>query len=107
MNKAVEEIVWTIKESLEYKKCLELKKLMQDNDDIKQLIAKIKLKQKEYVKYETEDVKEELDELEKKLEEIPLYYEYNKYLTKVNEMINLVKDELNDYFDKLLNEEAY
>ena len=30
-----------------------------------------------------------------------------KLLSKVNDMINYVKDELNDYFDILLNEKKY
>ena len=46
----------------------------------------------------------ELDEVKNKLNEIPIYVIYNQNLEKVNEMINLVKDELNTYFDNLLNE---
>ncbi len=61
--------------------------------------------QKQYVKgnYSDEAVKLELDLKEKRLEGIPLYIEYMNYLERVNEMINLVKDELNAYFIDLLS----
>ena len=35
---------------------------------------------------------------------IPIYNVYMKKLNKVNEMIDYVQDELNDYFYKLFNE---
>ena len=43
------------------------------------------------------------DENIEKLNTIPIYVVYMQYLEKVNEMINLVKDELNDYFVDILN----
>ena len=78
---------------------------MKSNCEICSLVEDIKMLQKQYVKgnYSDEAVKLELDLKEKRLEGIPLYIEYMNYLERVNEMINLVKDELNAYFIDLLS----
>ena len=105
MNNALEDIVLYIKDSYDYKTCIELKEKMSQNKELCSLIDEIKTIQKQYIKSNYDDnIKLELDDLEKKLNEIPIYVIYMQHLTKVNEMINLVKDELNDYFYKLLNE---
>ena len=49
------------------------------------------------------EVKKELDALEERLEEIPIYVIYLENLMKVNEMIDMVRDSLNDYFCELFN----
>lgn len=67
------------------------------------LIADIKNLQKKYVKTNSDEVLRELKELEEKLNSIPIYVIYMQHLEKVNEKINFVRDELNDYFDKLFN----
>ena len=46
----------------------------------------------------------EVKKLEKELNEIPLYVRYMEHLERVNQMINYVKDELNDYFYHVLND---
>jgi len=105
LNKALEEVISYIKNSDDYIKCIKLKDKMSKNDDLCSLIEKIKETQKRYVKSEfDENIKNELDVLENKLNEIPLYVIYMQHLSRVNEMIDFVKDELNDYFYKLLNE---
>ena len=105
LNNALEDIVLYIKNSNDYKMCIELKEKMSKNKDLCSLIEEIKNTQKKYVKSNyDENIKKELDILENKLNEIPIYVIYMQHLNRVNEMINLVKDELNDYFYKLLNE---
>ena len=99
----LDSVVSTIKDSKEYKKCIKLKKEMDSNEEITSIVKEIKKLQKKYVNTNDSNVKRELDELENKLEEIPIYHIYLENLEKVNYMINYVKDELNDYFDKLLN----
>ena len=103
LNKSLDEVVNSIKESKEYKKCIELKNKMDSNDEINLLVKEIKLKQKKYIKSNDLNIKKELDILEEKLNNIPIYHIYLENLEVVNNMINYVKDELNDYFDKLLN----
>lgn len=103
----LDEVISCIKESKEYKKCIELKKQMDSNEEIVELVKKIKTLQKKYIKSNYDSsIKNELDELEEKLENIPIYNIYLKNLEEVNKMIDYVKDSLNDYFYKLLNEKS-
>lgn len=103
MNKELEEVINTIINSDDYKSCIQLKEKMSTNKEICELVDKIKVLQKKYVRENGEEVLEELKLLEERLNEIPIYVIYMQYLEKVNEMINYVKDELNDYFYKVLN----
>lgn len=103
LNRNLDEVVNCIKNSKEYKKCIELKEKMDSNDEINSLVKEIKLKQKKYIRSNDSNILEELKLLEDKLNNIPIYHIYLENLEEVNNMINYVKDELNDYFDKLLN----
>lgn len=103
LNKSLDEVVNTIKNSKEYKKCILLKEKMKSNDEIKSLVKEIKFKQKKYIKSNDSNILSELNELEERLNCVPIYHVYTENLEKVNEYINYVKDELNDYFNKLLN----
>lgn len=103
MNKELDELVSYIKNTSSYKKCISIKEKMDKNEEICSLIEEIKSLQKKYVKSNYDDsIKKELDSLESKLNSIPIYVEYNNNLEEVNKMIDLVKDELNDYFSELL-----
>lgn len=102
----LDEVVKVIKGSKEYKTCIDLKKQMESNEDINSLVKKIKILQKKYIRTNDKSIKLELDNLEKELNEIPIYHIYMENLEKVNDMINYVKDELNNYFDLLLNEKS-
>lgn len=103
MDKALDEVINCIIESDDYKKCEEIKKQMICNTELMELIDKIKKLQKKYVNTNSEDILIELKDLEEKLNSIPIYVIYMQYLDKVNEKIDFVKDELNDYFYKVLN----
>ncbi|MBE6157889.1 MAG: YlbF family regulator [Firmicutes bacterium] len=106
MNKELDELVSYIKNTSSYKNVISIKEKMDSNEEISQLVKKIKILQKKYVKsnYLDSDIKKELDTLESRLNEIPIYVEYMNNLEEVNNMIELVKDELNNYFNDLLNE---
>ncbi len=85
--------------------CQKLKKNMNENLELTNMVNEVKSLQQKYVKSNyDENIGTQLKELESKLSDIPIYVIYNQYLEKVNNMINLVNDELNDYFYKLLNE---
>ena len=101
----MDEVIKYITESNDYKECMRLKALMEKNSEIKELVEKIKELQKKYIRsgYD-EKLKEELDVLEKRLYAIPIYDIYQRHLEEVNQMINYVKDEMNDYFYKVLND---
>lgn len=104
LDKAINEVINCIIESDDYKKCIEIKKQMSKNTELVELIEEIKRLQKKYVNTNSEEVLAELTELEEKLNSIPIYVIYMQHLEKVNEKIEFVKDELNDYFYKILNQ---
>ena len=101
---SLDELIDYIKNTIEYKKCLELKNKMSSNSNINSLIDNIKNLQKKYIKsnYDS-DIKLELDKLNEELNNIPIYITYTEYLDRVNEMISYVNDELSDYFYNILN----
>ena len=103
MNEALNEVINTIINSDDYKKCIELKNTMSSNEELVSLIEKIKKLQKKYVNTNDQEILVELEKLEEKLNNIPIYVIYMQYLEKVNEKIEFVKDELNDYFYEVLN----
>ena len=108
LNRALNDVVDYIKDSDEYKTCLDLKKRMSDNEEVNALVRQVKLLQQKYIKSNyNKEIKKELDEINKRLDDIPIYVIYKQNLEKVNNMINTVKDELNNYFDDLLNKKDY
>lgn len=78
---------------------------MQKNEDLKIKIEEIKNLQKKYVRTDFEDknIAQELRKKEEALNEIPIFVEYNRNLEEVNKKIELVKEELNDYFNQKFN----
>ncbi len=105
LYKALDEVIYYITDSKEYKLCLELKDRMSSNSDINDKIVKIKKLQKEYIKSNYDEAKkQELDKINEELLKIPIYKVYLDNLEVVNQMIDYVKDSLNDYFYKLFNE---
>ncbi len=102
--KAIDEVIDTIINSNEYKTCISLKEKMSTNTEVMNLIENIKKMQKKYIRSEYDkEIKETLDSLEKQLNDIPIYAIYLENLSKVNEMIEYVKESLNEYFYQLLN----
>lgn len=100
----LDELIDYIKNTIEYKKCLELKSRMSSNSNINILIEEIKKMQKKYIKSNYDlNIKLELDKLNEELNNIPIYITYSENLEKVNQMISYVNDELSDYFYKVLN----
>lgn len=104
LDESLDELISYIKNSNEYKTCFELKEKMKKNQELTKLITDIKLLQKKYVRsgFDT-SIKQRLDEKNKVLEEIPIYSIYKENLEEVNRNINIIKDYLNDYFSKKMN----
>jgi len=101
---ALDEVIQYILNSSEYQNCISLKEQMSQNEEVTALISKIKNTQKKYIRSEYDSsILNELQSYQKELDEIPIYHVYNESLEKVNEMIELVKDYINDYFTNLLN----
>ena len=105
VNKKLDEVINCIINSDDYKKCILLKEKMAKSEDITSLVDSIKKLQKQYVNTHDDYKLLEVKKLEKELNEIPLYVSYMEHLERVNQMINYVKDELNDYFYHVLNDQ--
>ena len=105
LNKSIDDLIDTIVNSKEYKNVIEIKKKMDTNSELIILINEVKKLQKKYIKSNyDEKIKKDLEIKKEELNNIPIYVDYNENLKAVNEMINIVKDELNKYFyDKLNN----
>jgi len=104
-NVALNDIIDYFRNNEYYLKCISLKKQMENNNDINTRVEKIKQLQKQYVNsnFSDEDMKEELDLLEKELLDIPIYNEYNRNLEEMNKQIEYFKEEMNHYFNDILN----
>lgn len=98
------QIIIYIKESKEYKDYLKLSEKISEDENLLAKIDNLKEKQKEYIRSnKDEKIKKELDKLREQLEENIVYFKYNDCVHKINEKINLIKDELNDYFLYITN----
>lgn len=106
LNKSIEELISIIINSKEYQTCLQLKEQMSENEELLSLISDVKNLQKKYIKSNyNEKVKQKLEEEDEKLKQIPIYVIYNENLEIVNQMINTINEELNQYFYDKLNPE--
>ena len=104
LYKKLDDVILCIKESIEYKNVIDIKKKMDSNEELKKKINDIKLLQKKYVKSNYDSsVKKDLDKLNDELLAVPIYRIYLDNLSVVNEKIEYVKDSLNDYFYDLFN----
>ena len=99
----LDKIINYILKSKEYRECISIKEKMSDNTELIKLIDEVKNLQKKYIKTNDNSVKEELDNCINKLNSILIYNIYMEKLDRVNDMIDYVQDELNDYFYKVVN----
>ena len=107
LNKALDAVILSITESDDFIDCIRIKEKMDNNNEIKELVDLIKVLQKKYVKTMDDNVKRQLNDVQMQLDNIPLYDSYQKKLSEVNKKIDIIKDELNYYFYKVVNEEKY
>ena len=109
MNKEIEEkldeIINYIIESNSYKNYLKAKDLINVREDLKEKINKIKKMQKEIVKNtsQKDELQNEYDNLLKELNDDITYYQYNKYLREVNNMLAIFENKVNKYFEDIFN----
>ena len=105
-KKSLMDIIDHIKNSEEYIHCNKLKKEMEKDQELMNLLTKVKNLQKRYIRNNSDQtLKKELDQQLELLNNHKLYALYNYYLEKINVQIELIKTELNDYFNKIVNED--
>ena len=102
--KKLNELIDYIKSSNDYKECIRLKSEMKEDQELLLLIEKVKKCQQDYVRSGYSNLKKEvLDENMRLLENNKTYVLYSFYLDRVNENINVIKEELNNYFFDITN----
>ena len=97
----VDEIIKTIETSKEYLKYLDLKKKIDNNKELVELINKVKVLQKD-VTHKKEKVSK-LKELTDELNNYPLYREYSNTVFEINNMYCIIENSINNYFESVLN----
>ena len=108
LTTSLDELIEVVTRSKEYKTCLELKKKMQKNLELIDLIEKLKAKQKQYVKsfFQDEKIKEELNELEELFKICDLLYQYydkfnyNIEIEKVLEIKHIISSKIISILEK-------
>lgn len=104
----VDNLINFIKESQEYKDYIYLSEKLSNNKKVQDYIKQIKVLQKEIVKREVNkkditDLEEEIKTLLAELDKIPLYTEFVDKQMELNEIYQMVKTSLDDYFYNILN----
>ncbi len=104
LEKNIDDLVASIQNLKEYQKCLILKEQMIKNKELMKLIEDVKILQKKYIKSNYDAViKQKLDLKNSELNKIPIYVIYSENLKVVNEILDFVNVNLNDYFYQKLN----
>lgn len=105
-----QELINSITESDAYIKYTEAKKVLDDSTYLKELIEGIKSIQKELVKAEKKGdvdlIKQKQEELERcnnELNENPIYVNYKNRVDELNNILLVIKQNLDSYFSKKIN----
>lgn len=99
----VEDLVSTIKGGKEYQEYVELAEKVKKNDKINKMIQEVKSLQKEIVRKENrgqdvENLENLVDVYLNELDRLPLYAEFVEKQRELNEIYQLIKKRLDDYF---------
>lgn len=99
----IAEIIQVIMNSEDYLECIRYQDEISNDSFLSSLIDECKKMQKEYLYTQSDDTYGKLCLLQEQLFSHPIYSIYLRHLDAVNEMINYVKNELNLYFDEVMN----
>ena len=69
-----------------------------------ELINKVRVMQKDVLHKKVSE--EELEKLVNELNSNPIYREYNNTIYEINNTYGIIESSLNNYFDKVLNQEV-
>lgn len=101
----LDEVINYIKNTPEYINVTSIKNKMSNNEELIENINNLKRLQKLYVKsnYKDQDLMFQIDKINKYLKNTPIYVEYTRNLEEVNNKLTILKEELDNYFNNLLN----
>ena len=100
----LDNIIDYIKNTKEFTNYLKAKELMDRRLDLKELIENIRILQKKLVKNPSnKEIKQELETITSKLESDMTYIQYQNYLSDINNLLTILENKLNKYFEDLLS----
>ena len=105
INEKVDDLFKTIKESSEYKKYLEIGKVLENDKEVHKLIKEIKTLQQKSVKleYNNDPKYKEIDKIIKKKVDIlnnkPIYKEYLRRMNKFNDILSESSNNIEKYIN--------
>lgn len=104
----VDNIIDSIQNSKEYQDYQFLFSKLSHNEQANQLITEVKSLQRKIVKKEvlkksTDDLQKQLNSLLEQLNKIPLYVEFMEKQKMLNQIYQNIKQELDQYFYRILN----
>ena len=103
IKKQIDELFDEIKESLIYQNYISSKKQLNENEEIKEIITKIKEYQVKITNNYSDELELEIKKLYNQLNSYPLYQSYLEYKEELNnELSNLIK-EFNLYLKDMLD----
>ncbi len=99
--KKVDEIILEIENSPIYHNYLYLKEKISNNQELMELINKVRIMQQDVIhkKKNEKDLELLMDELNRE----PLYVEYKNTVDEINDTFTIIENSLNNYFDKIIN----
>ena len=106
MNKEVineiDNLINVIKENNIYKEYISILEKINSNEEIKELTNKIRIINKKLVRTPSIKLESELKDLESKLNDIPLYLDYKDKLNELNNLLLVVKNNIENYMKDIL-----
>ena len=106
MNKEVineiDNLINIIKENNIYKEYISILEKINSNEEIKELTNKIRIINKKLVRTPSIKLESELKDLESKLNDIPLYLDYKDKLNELNNLLLVVKNNIENYMKDIL-----
>ena len=109
IDNKIEELFNTIEESKEYKEYKKIEKILDKDKSIKKIIEEIKALQQESVRleYEKNDyykvIDKEIDKKAKELNDKPVYQEYLTKMNELNNILSMSSKMIEDYIDDKVN----
>ena len=106
MNKEVineiDNLINIIKENNIYKEYISILEKINSNEEIKELTNKIRIINKKLVRTPSIKLESELKDLEFQLNDIPLYLDYKDKLNELNNLLLVVKNNIENYMKDIL-----
>ena len=109
IDNKIEELFNTIEDSKEYQEYKKIESILDKDKSIKKLIEEIKALQQESVRLEYEKneyykvIDKEIDKKAKELNDKPVYQEYLTKMNELNDILSMSSKIIEDYIDDKIN----